>query len=245
MKWHWAVPVLASILIMGGFGLSQQAFALSVSISSAVDSPGHCDTLVMPPDTYDELGTVHPIPDELISSFVVGTTPITPCPVFAGGAPEVIVSMTNLSPHTWEEVWYYGDPSASLISNFDGTEFTLNQIFKIDSVGANKPLISESSIVDDKWQPSETWEFVIQDYSLPTGTAASFGSLGVGGSSAAGSTASIVALKAEVPVGGTILPIDTTALLLAGVQSISMWMILGVLSLVGIGLAVFTLKRSR
>jgi len=46
-------------------------------------------------------------------------------------------------------------------------------------------------------------------------------------------------------VGGTFLPIDTTALLLAGVQSISMWMIFGVLSAVGIGLAVFTLKRSR
>jgi len=49
----------------------------------------------------------------------------------------------------------------------------------------------------------------------------------------------------QIPVGGTALPIDTTALLLAGVQSISMWMILGVLSAVGIGLAVFTLKRSR
>jgi len=49
----------------------------------------------------------------------------------------------------------------------------------------------------------------------------------------------------QVPVGGTSLPIDTTALLVAGVQSISMWLILGVLSAVGIGLAVFTLKRSR
>jgi len=49
----------------------------------------------------------------------------------------------------------------------------------------------------------------------------------------------------DVPVGGTIFPIDSTALLVAGSQTISPWLILGVLSAVGIGLAVFTIKRSR
>jgi len=49
----------------------------------------------------------------------------------------------------------------------------------------------------------------------------------------------------DIPVGGTLIPIDTTALLLAGVQSISMWMIPILVSAVGIGIAVFTLKRSR
>ena len=44
-------------------------------------------------------------------------------------------------------------------------------------------------------------------------------------------------------VGGTHLPIDTTALLLAGVQSISMWMIPVVL--VGIGIGVFVIKRRK
>jgi len=46
-------------------------------------------------------------------------------------------------------------------------------------------------------------------------------------------------------IGGTILPIDTTALLVAGAQTTTPWLILGVLSAVGIGIAVFTLKRSR
>jgi len=45
------------------------------------------------------------------------------------------------------------------------------------------------------------------------------------------------------PVGGTIIPIDTTALLVAGSQTISPWLILGILSAVGIGLAIFTIKR--
>ena len=44
-----------------------------------------------------------------------------------------------------------------------------------------------------------------------------------------------------VPVGGTFVPIDQSALLLAGVQSISMWMIPVVLA--GIGVGVFVIKR--
>jgi len=46
-------------------------------------------------------------------------------------------------------------------------------------------------------------------------------------------------------IGGTLIPIDTTALLIAGAYTMTPWLILGVLSAVGIGLAVFTLKRSR
>jgi len=245
MKWHWAIPVLASILILGSLGLSQQAFAFSVGIGGAVDTAVHCDTLVMPTDTYEELGTVHPIPDELISSFEVGPTPLTPCPASAGGAPDIIVSMTNLTPHTWGEVWWFGDPGLALISNYDGIDSGINLIFKIDSVGANKPLTLESLIVDDKWQPGETWEFVIQDYSGTPGTAADFGSLFVGGGSGGGSTASIVALIDDTPIGGTSLPIDTTALLVAGAYTTTSWMIPILVSAVGIGLAVFTLKRSR
>ena len=46
-------------------------------------------------------------------------------------------------------------------------------------------------------------------------------------------------------VGGTFLPIDTTALLVAGDYTSASWMIPILVSAVGIGLAVFTLKRSR
>jgi len=47
------------------------------------------------------------------------------------------------------------------------------------------------------------------------------------------------------PIGGISIPIDTTALLVAGVHTMTPWLILVVISAVGIGLAVFTLKRSR
>ena len=43
------------------------------------------------------------------------------------------------------------------------------------------------------------------------------------------------------PIGGTFIPIDQSALLLAGVQSISMWMIPVIIA--GIGVGVFVIKR--
>jgi len=45
------------------------------------------------------------------------------------------------------------------------------------------------------------------------------------------------------PVGGTMIPLDTTALLLAGVQSISMWMIPVVAA--GIVIGIFVIKRRK
>jgi len=45
----------------------------------------------------------------------------------------------------------------------------------------------------------------------------------------------------DVLVGGTYIPIDQSALLLAGVQSVSMWMIPVVIA--GIGIGVFVIKR--
>ena len=47
----------------------------------------------------------------------------------------------------------------------------------------------------------------------------------------------------DIPIGGTLIPIDTTTLLLAGVQSISMWMIPVVVA--GIGIGIFVIKRRK
>ncbi len=50
-------------------------------------------------------------------------------------------------------------------------------------------------------------------------------------------------LQTPSPIGGTFIPIDQTALLLAGVQSISMWMIPVVIA--GVGIGVFVIKRRK
>jgi len=74
--------------------------------------------------------------------------------------------------------------------------------------------------------------FIISSIS---GTSTLFGSTG--------STLGITGLTLieSVAIGGTSLPIDTTALLLAGVQSISMWMIPVVIA--GVGIGIFVIKR--
>jgi len=47
----------------------------------------------------------------------------------------------------------------------------------------------------------------------------------------------------DVPVGGISIPIDQSALLLAGASSVSMWMIPVVIA--GIGIGVFVIKRRK
>jgi len=50
-----------------------------------------------------------------------------------------------------------------------------------------------------------------------------------------------ISLTLSVPISGTSIPIDTSALLLAGVSSVSMWMIPVVIA--GVGIGVFVIKR--
>jgi len=153
-----------------------------------------------------------------------------------------MVEITNLTPDFWTDVWYVTDPETT-ITNFDGF-VNGEQAFKIDSFGANTPLFFESLAGDGVFEPGERWTFLIDDYfntlAIPPSLMDSFGV-----PSGSVSSGSIIAIHEEPPIGGTSIPIDTTALLVAGAQTISPWLILGVLSLVGIGLAVFTLKRSR
>jgi len=47
--------------------------------------------------------------------------------------------------------------------------------------------------------------------------------------------------QCDIPIGGTFVPIDQSALLLAGAQSISMWMIPVILA--GVGIGIFVIKR--
>jgi len=62
------------------------------------------------------------------------------------------------------------------------------------------------------------------------------------GSTSIGSS-SLIIIDDGVPVGGTSIPIDTTALLVAGFNANSIWMIPTVLGMAGAGIAIFKLKR--
>ena len=103
--------------------------------------------------------------------------------------------------------------------------------------------------MDGIWAPTETWEFIIQDYFNGAGAPSSaFGSIGVtstfGGIDPGNtSSGSILVMFDDHLVGGTMIPIDTTALVIAGFNANSIWMIPTVLGLVGAGIVIYKLKR--
>jgi len=241
MNGNWAIPVLFSILILGSLGLSQQAFALPTMIGGTFNDP-RCDTLSVPSDLH-ELGVGFPI-DELISVVDIGTGPPA-CPS-AGPAFSEIVAITNLSSNFWTDLWYVSETPVD-INNFDGL-VGLEAGFKIDSVGLNTPLIFESLTSDGVFEPGETWHFVIDNY-LDLNTffvpVSAFDSPGL--ESPGPSNGNIIAVLGAGPpvaiVGGTSIPIDTTSLLLAGVQSVSMWMIPVIA--IGVVVGVFVIKHRK
>jgi hypothetical protein len=126
-----------------------------------------------------------------------------------------LVHITNKTGSDFSEVWYVADPDTDL-TNYDGWVNDPNgavpcelfgcKAFRIDSVGANKPLISESLTADGIFENDETWSFVIDDYlntaALPP---SALNSLLVGSKSPFGpSSGSIIAVLAPVPEPGAL-----------------------------------------
>ncbi len=133
-------------------------------------------------DTYQDPlfieGWVHEIGDhnvfptgqqiEVFDWWETAETACTEYPLDNPNAPNVVVQIKNLCQITWEEVYYVADPWIFL-SNEDGlignvSLDDLSHAFRIDSVGFNKPLINESMTQDDRFEPGEIWDFIIQDY---------------------------------------------------------------------------------
>jgi len=202
MRVQWAIPVLASILILGNIGLSQQAFAEIPSGFS--DFGGHC---------YGEA--------------VASTWAATQAEAVSLGGH--LVTINDADENAFVFSISGGGPWIGY--NDIAVEGTFEWVSGIVTGGyenwAGGEPSGDSDVVhmqgDGTWNDfPDTGVVTSGMMELPFTCAAAFG-----------------------VVGGTILPIDTTALLVAGAQTISPWLILGVIIPVGIGLAVFSLKRSR
>jgi hypothetical protein len=198
------------LLVLGMSAWPASAKPVTVTVA---DTPP-CDVLVALPSGIHELGTTSDFsPAERISS--ASTLPAgTPCPSTADSDPtttNVLVTITNLTGVRWDEVHYVADPETTL-TNVDGL-INDERAFRIDTIGINAPLVSESGTPDGLFEPGETWMFIIQDYAnslfLPP---SALGSVGVPspGPLTAVSSGSIIALQRDpigVPEPGTALAV--------------------------------------
>lgn len=194
------VALLGLVLLVG-----VRASAIPTAVVT-VDT-AHCDPLIVPV-LVDELGTGGLFPaGEQISSVSLGpiaavgpagvncTTGTIDSPFMANRR----VSITNLNAVDFVGVWYVANAQTN-VSNLDGSVNGF-PAFRIDQVGVNKPLISESLIADGIFNAGETWVFLVQDYAnnnaQPEGAFAAPGvpSLGIGDAS----SGSIIALVAPEP----------------------------------------------
>jgi hypothetical protein len=173
------------------------------TIVEHIDGPQ--DPLYVPRNVH-ELGN-HPLfPDEeLIVSSDEGITEHRPCPELDNPQfPNVVVSITNLTNQSWAELWYVADPQTYL-TNHDGW-VNGELAFKIDNIGLNTPLLSESISSNLVFEPGETWTFVIQDYINMFGLQPSlYGSTGVGFSNIGDQLSSGSIIATPIPAPGAVL----------------------------------------
>ncbi len=184
----------------------------SLAIPTIVDyTDGPQDTLYIPSKVH-ELGNSSQFPvEELISSYDEGVTEHKPCPELDDPQfPNVVVSITNLTDVSWAEVWYVADPQTYL-TNHDGW-VNGELAFKIDNIGQNTPLLSESMGSNLVFEPGETWIFAIQDYINMYRLAPSLlGSVGVGFSSVQDQLSSGSIIAVPVPAPGAIFLVGVGA----------------------------------
>ncbi len=117
--------------------------------------------------------------------------------------PNSLVVITNLTNRTWRDLYYVGDPS-TVFTNVDGVGDAGVSIldglaFRIDSIGVNRPLIFESIVADNLFQPGEQWQFIVQDFSSPIGAPDSFFSVGFADASVSAIETSAASIVQFVP----------------------------------------------
>ena len=158
-------------------------------------------------------GPAGPFPvDEAISYSSFGIEQGT-CGITADGDDDWLVKITNQSGKAWVDLFFVANADRTF-SNFDGEISELGSensglAMRIDNIDINQPLLSESIDPDLVFQPGETWDFIVLDFTSSSNI--KFDSLGVahfGGNS----TASIVARPIPEPTTATLLGLGLAGL---------------------------------
>ncbi len=257
---NWAITLLASILILGSLGLSQEAFAVNTSISDQAT----CENAPVL-GTFDSgtcvLSGTHTIPlgDEWlfsIESEVTGT-------VNVNGFLRFTTTFSNSGT-----INVIGDPSGTAsrghVQFLVGTDYTNECVGIFNLIGGTGLQSGTLSLSGQAGSAP-----IFNNFGTITGTNSNLGpatNIAVvllissnpfivvfnnhGTLTAPVDTTTFGGIfndnlpnQCDEPVGGTLIPIDTTTLLLAGMQSISMWLIPVVAA--GVAIGIFMIKRRK
>jgi len=220
MKGHWTVSILVSVLILGSLGLTPQAFGGvpgDIDLDGIPDIIDNCPNIVNPGQEdidLDGLGDVcDPTPFGEDEVFVSHTP--------GSSVPGCEVFATCFLP----SIVFVDDGDTVTWSNDDSAAHTVTSgspSGPAEDIG----VFFDSSLI-----------FAGDPFSWIAGPPGEYPYFCLVHPWMEG----LVVVNSLV-VGGTSIPIDTTALLVAGSQTMSPWLILGGLSVIGIGFVIFTLK---
>ncbi len=181
--------------------------------------PSHCDNV---PDTYltHELGeaAVFPVDEQLL--FTITPTNTTVCVPDDGIANDWDIRIINIGSVFWQDVFFVADAAMYFGGgNYDGhledlTAPGKTEAFRIDALGTNNNLFSESMASDGILEPGEIWGFYVTNFDF--GIAPAFDSVGQFSISSATnppSTASILANPVPEPATMAMLSLGGLAAL--------------------------------
>jgi len=179
--------------------------AHAIATAGVFADDNRCDPMPTGNFRLDELGVQPVFPlGELISVQVSAPGVFGSCASHPNNfqIPDYQVSITNLGQSSFTNLYFVADTGlvagGATVGNSDGT-INGGDAFRIDNIGINQPLVSESLVADGLFAPGETWVFNVEDWFPGAGVPLTFGSPGVGNGSLndPGSTASIVAVIPE------------------------------------------------
>jgi hypothetical protein len=195
--------------------------AAALSVNGGYFDDGRCDAIPNQSLAH-EIGETASFPIDERILVTVSAASSYECVGDDGAPNDFVVQMTNQSVYSYIDLFFVADDGI-LIGNADGTVADLvgapgitADAFRIDgtvTLGVNNPLFAESGVVNEIFEPGETWHFIVTNVVFPASypPILVFDSAGGFAGSSAGyppSTASILGNQLPIPEPSTALALS-------------------------------------